>query len=306
MRSLAWILALVVVFVGVAAGETRAPEPQLRVAALPLSFEPNLGQADSQVGYLARGDGYTLFLTPTEAVFRLQGDGARAVVRMKLAGGNAKALMSGVEILPGKSNYLLGSDPAQWRAGIPQYARVRLDNVYPGIDLVYYSADEGQLEYDFIVAPGADPTAIQFRLAGAGKLGLDPEGDLVLHLGAQQIRWRRPLVYQEIDGHRVELEEIEFHARAFCGDQQVVATVNTSEEGSHYILLFVESESDIRKGLAEYLRTHLPEYMIPKQTIAVSRFPLNSNGKVDRKALVNDYMQTFACGSTGPFARLKV
>jgi len=96
----------------------------------------------------------------------------------------------------------------------------------------------------------------------------------------------------KIDGHRVELEEIEFHARAFCSDQQAVATVNTSEEGSHYILLFIETEKDVRKGLAEHLRKHLPEYMIPKQTITVSRFPLNSNGKVDRKALINDYLQS--------------
>jgi len=94
----------------------------------------------------------------------------------------------------------------------------------------------------------------------------------------------------KIDGHRVELEEIEFHSRAFCSDKQVVATVNTSEAGSVYILLFIESENDVGKDLSEYLRKHLPEYMIPKQTISVSRFPLNSNGKVDRKALINEYL----------------
>ena len=95
----------------------------------------------------------------------------------------------------------------------------------------------------------------------------------------------------KIDGHRVELEEIEFHARAFCQDKQVVATVNRSEEGSHYILLFVETENDLRRGLEEHLRKQLPDYMIPKEMLTVSRFPLNSNGKIDRKALLQQQMQ---------------
>jgi D-alanine--poly(phosphoribitol) ligase subunit 1 len=95
----------------------------------------------------------------------------------------------------------------------------------------------------------------------------------------------------KIDGHRVELEEIEFHARAFCGDKQVVATVNSSEAGFHSILLFIESEQDLEKGLEEHLKKHLPDYMIPKEIITVSLFPLNSNGKIDRKALINKYLQ---------------
>jgi len=95
----------------------------------------------------------------------------------------------------------------------------------------------------------------------------------------------------KIDGHRVELEEIEFHARAFCRDKQVVASVNRSEGGSHYILLFVETENDLGRGLEEHLRKQLPDYMIPKEMLAVSRFPLNSNGKIDRKALLQQHMQ---------------
>src|SRR5437773_12431458 len=95
----------------------------------------------------------------------------------------------------------------------------------------------------------------------------------------------------KIDGHRVELEEIEFHAREFCGDNQVVATVNTSETGFQFILLFIESEKDLTKGLEEHLKKHLPDYMIPKEIITVSLFPLNSNGKTDRKALINKYLQ---------------
>ncbi len=95
----------------------------------------------------------------------------------------------------------------------------------------------------------------------------------------------------KIDGHRVELEEIEFHARSFCGDTQVVAAVTTSEAGFHSILLFIETQKDLKRGLEEHLKTRLPGYMIPKEIIRVGLFPLNSNGKTDRKALVNRYLQ---------------
>ena len=95
----------------------------------------------------------------------------------------------------------------------------------------------------------------------------------------------------KIDGHRVELEEIEFHARTFCGDKPVVAGVNRSEAGSFFIILFIESEKDLGKGLEEHLKKHLPVYMIPKEIITVSLFPLNSNGKTDRKALMNGYLK---------------
>jgi D-alanine--poly(phosphoribitol) ligase subunit 1 len=98
----------------------------------------------------------------------------------------------------------------------------------------------------------------------------------------------------KIDGHRVELEEIEFHARAFCGDQQVIAAARRSEVGSHVILLFVEGENDVREGMREHLRKHLPEYMVPREMITVSRFPLNSNGKIDRKAVINTYLASSA------------
>jgi acyl-CoA synthetase (AMP-forming)/AMP-acid ligase II len=95
----------------------------------------------------------------------------------------------------------------------------------------------------------------------------------------------------KIDGHRVELEEIEFHTRAFCGDKQVVAAVNKNEAGAQFILLFIESENGLKKGLEEHLKKQLPGYMIPKEIITVSLFPLNSNGKTDRKALMYNYLK---------------
>jgi D-alanine--poly(phosphoribitol) ligase subunit 1 len=113
----------------------------------------------------------------------------------------------------------------------------------------------------------------------------------------------------KIDGHRVELEEIEFHARALCGDKQVVATVNTSEAGGHVILLFIEGEMDLGKGLRDHLKKHLPDYMMPKEIITVTLFPLNANGKIDRKALLSEYLRkkepqstSNTLAATGPYS----
>ena len=97
----------------------------------------------------------------------------------------------------------------------------------------------------------------------------------------------------KIDGHRVELEEIEFHAREFCQARQVVAALNTTEAGLHFVVLFIESDVDMKAGVQEYLRAHLPAYMLPKEIVTVGLFPLNNNGKIDRKALQERYLTRF-------------
>ncbi len=190
---------------------------------LPLSFEPNQGQTDSRVRFLSRGNGYSLFLTPTEAVLTLRGpaeggsSGLRAapgpngrpalppngggVLRMKLHGANPAPTATGLEELPGKSNYFIGNDPKQWRTNVPNYGKVRFAGVYPGVDLVYYG-NQRQLEYDFVVAPGADPSAIRLGIAGAERLEIDPQGELALQTSAGEVRWRKPVVYQEVGGVR--------------------------------------------------------------------------------------------------------
>src|SRR5688572_6281454 len=140
---------------------------------LPVSFEANRGQMDDRVKFVSRSGGYTMFLTSTEAVFVLtrrqatpnrdqRRDAAidprqvtRAVVRMKLAGANADAKVAGLDELPGKTNYFIGNDREKWRTNVPAYAKVRYEDVYPGIDLVFYG-NQRQLEYDFVVGPGAD------------------------------------------------------------------------------------------------------------------------------------------------------
>jgi hypothetical protein len=126
---------------------------------------------------------------------------------MQLVGANARAAVMGAEELPGKSNYFIGKDPKNWRTSITNYAKVRYQGVYPGVDLVYYGNQGGQLEYDFVVAPGADPKAIGLDiatdLARAAKGGREPSlriaanGDLVIKTNGGEVRFQKPVVYQE-------------------------------------------------------------------------------------------------------------
>src|SRR5579863_4926390 len=172
---------------------------------LPLAFEVNQGQANSDVKFLARRGGYVLFLTATDAVLKLNA-GARQdplFLRLKLADANAKLSVSGSDELPGKINYFIGKDPSQWHTNIPTYSKVRYAAVYPGIDLVYYG-NEGQLEYDFVVSPGADPDKIHLVFNGANpdiaNSRISDKGDLVLRVGHDEVRMEKPVVYQQTDG----------------------------------------------------------------------------------------------------------
>jgi hypothetical protein len=193
---------------------------QMRVAEaygnLPLSFEPNEGQSDRRVKFLARGGGYNLFLTNGEAVLMLKTAQQRAqasrlsqeaIVHMKLSGANPRAVVSGMDELPGKSNYFTGNDPKEWMTDVPHYARVRYQGIYPGVDLIYYG-NQGHLEYDFVVAAGTDPKAITLDVeasrvaAGRKRSGqvlprIDSNGDLVVEVDGGEIRFHKPLAYQD-------------------------------------------------------------------------------------------------------------
>ena len=173
-------------------------------ARLPLSFEPNLGQSAAQVKFLSRGQGYGLFLTADRAVLSIREPGAKPAssaqfhaLSLKLLGGNPAAQIAASDRLPGISNYLMGNNPRQWHTDVPHYARVHYPGIYPGIDLVYYGRQQ-QLEYDFVVSPGADPGRICLQVQGAQTLGVDGNGNLVLHLPGGAIQLHRPEVYQEI------------------------------------------------------------------------------------------------------------
>ena len=199
---------------------------------LPLRFEANQGQTDRRVEFLSRGQGYTLFLAGEEAVLSLRGQNGNgkidnpkskiqnapppSVIRMKLEGART-VQAEGLDPLPTKSNYFFGSDPRQWRTNVPSYARVKYQDVYPGISLIYYG-NQQQLEYDFVVAPGADPRAIRLAVEGAvaavsnrrTAMGTSPlqvasNGDLMIATETGDVRFRKPAVYQMVDGRRREI-----------------------------------------------------------------------------------------------------
>ena len=169
-----------------------------------MTFERNDGQADVRVRFLSRGEGYTLFLTEHDAVLALRAGGAPAsVLRMSLVGSDAAAPIVGEDGVASTSNYLIGNDPGRWRRHVPAYARVRYRHVYPGIDLVYYGPRRDRLEYDFVLAPAADPAAIALRFDGASSLTLNDAGDLIVGLGdGGTLVHRAPTIYQEHDGKR--------------------------------------------------------------------------------------------------------
>ncbi len=148
-----------------AANTSPTANPAISDYTRPISFEPNRGQVDKQVDFLAHGTGYRLFLSHADAVMALD---RRLSVRMRPVGANASPLAEALEAQPSKSNYFIGDVPEQWHTGVPNYAKVRYRNVYPGIDLIYYG-NQRQLEYDFVVSPSADPGKILLDFKGAGK-----------------------------------------------------------------------------------------------------------------------------------------
>jgi len=166
---------------------------------LPLSFEENRGQTDAQVRFLSRGSGYSFFLTSDEAVLALSGDSKAqsAIFRMRLEGASVDTGVRGQDQLPGTSNYFVGQDPRRWRAGVSTFRKVAYENIYPGISLVYYG-NQRQLEYDFTVAPGADPASIRLAIDGAQELTVSAEGNLILHSPTGEVRLLAPRIYQEV------------------------------------------------------------------------------------------------------------
>jgi hypothetical protein len=182
---------------------------------LPLQFEANEGQTDERVKFLARGPGHAVFLTPTETVLVLTKPSRRGppglehapnaagiVLRMAVLGANPGAVITGRKQLPGKVHYFIGNELTRWRSNVRTYARVHYQDIYPGIDLVYYG-NERQLEYDFVVRAGANPRSIVLDFEGVQRLEVDAQGDLVLHTAAGEIRQRKPVMYQEAaDGRR--------------------------------------------------------------------------------------------------------
>jgi Beta-propeller repeat len=189
---------------GAAATRARASEAY---GKLPLHFEANRGQAAPHVKYISRGNRHALYLTPTETVLALHNEttGRSAVLQLKMVGANPAPEVSGEDELPGRVNYFRGQDRRHWQQDVPTFARVSYTGVYPGIDAVYYG-NQRQLEYDFHLAPEADPAQIKLRFEGADDLRVDEAtGDLLIETAAGAVRQHKPVVYQEIAGARREV-----------------------------------------------------------------------------------------------------
>ncbi len=222
--------------IGGASAKMTPARAESLVGKLPLSFEINRGQFDSRVRFLARGAGYTLSLTSTEAVLALRRGAspvdrdlrtrshhpvspiAGAVIRMRLSGANANPAVTGLEEQAGRRNYYAGSAPHIGAAGVARprarteaglaryenvatYGRVRYEAVYPGVDLVCYG-NQRQLEYDLVVAPGADPGVIRLQFDGTDAVEVDRQGELVLKVSGGEVRQHKPVIYQEVAGVR--------------------------------------------------------------------------------------------------------
>jgi len=192
---------------------------------LPLFFEANEGQTDPSVRFLTRSGGYTMFLTPTETVLvegkngsvsgekfgkgfaRFQADAKnskQSLLRMELLGANSAPEFQGLQELPGKVNYLIGKNEAAWHTNVALFSEVQVAKVYPGVDLLFHG-DQRRLEYDFIVAPGADAGQIAFKIRGAKKIETTANGDLVLHTVDSEFEMRKPLIYQGEGAKRSEV-----------------------------------------------------------------------------------------------------
>ena len=213
MRGFVFALASAVLALTVHGAQPTQPAQPASVAAgygnLPLSFEANLGQTAPQVRFTSRGNGYALFLTQSEAVLALSRSGPGrgqdtakgVVVRMKIVGANRAAQVSGANQLPGVANYFIGNDPALWRVNIPTFAQVRYANLYPSVDLLFYG-NHRQLEFDFVLAPGADPATVRLQFSGVRNLRVAADGSLTLAAVNGKIAFHKPEIYQIAGGRK--------------------------------------------------------------------------------------------------------
>jgi len=182
---------------------------------LPLGFEAQGNQPEGN--FVARGRGYSVAVTANEIALRLTPASAKpstnsapqtapsARLKMKLFNANPAPVVEALETLPGQINHLIGNDPRAWRTGVRAYGKLKQNAVYPGVDLVCYGSQR-RLEYDFVVAPGANPGQIAMMFDGANKVELDSNGDLLLYTAHGQVRQHRPVIYQETNGQRKTVE----------------------------------------------------------------------------------------------------
>ncbi|MGD0125635.1 MAG: SBBP repeat-containing protein [Terriglobia bacterium] len=298
---------------------------------LPLSFEANGGQADARVKFLSRGRGYGLFLTGNEAVLEVQEPGVRSqesgaelnrspglsslqrttdrgprtspliqnpkskienqFVRLRLVGARFDAEVIGRDELPGKVNYFIGNDPKKWRTNVPTYAKVRYRNVYPGVDLEYYGNQGGELEYDFIVAPGADPSAIALQVGAVREppLRIDRYGDLVISAKGSEIRFHKPVIYQP--GSPGEQRITNNGQRTAANPKSKIENPKSVE--GHFIL---DAQNRIHFALGPYDRT---KPLVIDPVLSYSTYLGGSGGDSGNAIAVDSSGSAYVIGRTG-------
>lgn len=187
-----------------AVGAAAAPLPsRLSRMERPLFFEPTAtGRGPS---FISRAQGSTLVVATSGVDLWLDSGKRPARLTMRFAGAQPGIQLEATNQLSSRSNYFIGSDAAQWRTGVPNFGKVRYTAVYPGVDCVFYGAGR-QLEYDFIIKPGADPSPIALDMRGARSMKINANGDLDFDLGSGHVIHRRPVAYQVVDGRRVPVE----------------------------------------------------------------------------------------------------
>lgn len=223
-KHFAWMIVALMVATtpskGQSAAGTRAAN-KLSYARLPLTFEVNRGQSNPQVKFISRGPGYRAYLTANGMTLALRASHSaklanasktvpansvkRTAIQFRLLGATANPATVAEQPQAARVNYFIGNDPAKWHRNIPTFAQIRYKSVYRGIDLVYYGSQH-QLEYDFAVAPKADPQQIQFEIKGASQLHIGNDGSLILQTSGGELSFQAPIVYQEIRGLRMPLK----------------------------------------------------------------------------------------------------
>jgi hypothetical protein len=186
-------------------------DARARLSAMPLNFEPNVGQAPTGVDYLAHGQSYAIGLgargallsdtaAPLEGTRHVSAAAGGDEIRMDVVGGSVEATARGESPSPGVVNYYIGNDPAQWKTGVPVFGKVRYGGVYRGVDLVYYG-NQQRLEYDFVVAPGASAKPIELAISGAD-VRTDARGNLDLRSAHRALTFNHPVAYQIVGEER--------------------------------------------------------------------------------------------------------
>jgi hypothetical protein len=195
-RACALAVSLIAAF-----GGPIAPQFKPNYGRIPLEFEENRGQADKSVRFLARGAAYSLFITDREAIFSLHRADAAVKVSMHLAGAHAKSAPRAEDLRESYSNYFLGNDPSKWLRGVRHFGSVRVPDLKNGIEIVY-KGNQQQLEFDLDIPARADTSDLRLHFDGAESLSLDPDGDLVIHTAAGDLRQHTPVAWQQVAGQR--------------------------------------------------------------------------------------------------------